>query len=59
MAEPTDDLETQKADGYLRMYLRSLDERRKGTSYFCYEDWLNKKEEQVLGLRRTKTTVIS
>ena len=48
-----------KPEGYLRTYLRSLDDRRRGTAYFCYEDWLNKKEEQVLGIRRTKTTVNS
>ena len=46
-----------KSEGYLRAYLRSLDERRKGAAYFNYEDWLNRKEEQVLGIRRTKTTV--
>ena len=48
-----------KTEGYLRTYLRSLDDRRRGTAYFCYEEWLNRKEEQVLGIRRTKTSITS
>ena len=46
-------------DGYLRSYLRSLDERKRTNNYFCFEDWLNQKEETVLGIQRQKTTSAS
>ncbi|XP_052816488.1 ankyrin repeat and SAM domain-containing protein 4B-like isoform X2 [Mya arenaria] len=48
--------EMSRADGYLRTYLKSLDERKRGNSYFSYENWLDEKEETILGLRRQKTT---
>lgn len=48
-----------RQDGYLRSYLRSLDERKRTNTYFCFEDWLNKKEETVLGIHRQKTTSAS
>ena len=49
--------EPERADGYLRTYLRSLDDRKRGNSYFCYEQWLDEKEETVLGLQRQKTAM--
>ncbi|KAH3772477.1 uncharacterized protein LOC127845705 isoform X2 [Dreissena polymorpha] len=45
-----------RQDGYLRTYLRSLDERKKANAYFCFEDWLDEKEKTVLGIQRHKTT---
>lgn len=54
--EPADKTLETRQEGYLRNYLRSLDERKHGNSYFCYEGWLDEKEETVLGLRRQKTT---
>lgn len=46
-------------EGYLRSYLRSLDERKKANSFFCFEDWLNQKEETVLGIRHKKHTTFA
>lgn len=54
---PVEKLPETHQDGYLRQYLRSLDERKQGNSYFCYEKWLDDKEESVLGIQRQKTTV--
>lgn len=48
-----------RQDGYLRSYLRSLDENKRANNYFCFEEWLNQKEETVLGIRRQKTTSAS
>lgn len=59
-APPVDRAMENRSAGYLRNYLRSLDDRRRGVSYFCYEEWLDEKEETVLGLtnsRRQKTFV--
>lgn len=47
-----------KQDGYLRTYLRSLDGRQRGNSIFSYEEWLDSKEETVLGINRKKTTYV-
>lgn len=55
--EPVEKMpDSVKQEGYLRSYLRSLDERKRGNTYFCYESWLDEKEETVLGLPRQKTT---
>ncbi|XP_053402143.1 uncharacterized protein LOC128557808 isoform X2 [Mercenaria mercenaria] len=54
--EPMEKQAEAQQDGYLREYLRSLDERKRGNNYFCYENWLDEKEEKVLGIRRQKTT---
>lgn len=48
-----------RQDGYLRTYLKSLDERKRGNNYFCYENWLDEKEETILGIRRQKTAFSS
>lgn len=59
--EPTnyDKMSDQKQTGYLRGYLRSLDDRRRGLSYFCYEEWLDEKEDTVLGLGRRQKTFVT
>ncbi|XP_060575576.1 uncharacterized protein LOC132733022 isoform X3 [Ruditapes philippinarum] len=54
--EPVEKQPETRHDGYLRSYLKSLDERKHGNNYFCYENWLDEKEETILGLRRQKTT---